>query len=206
MAERRKYNRIRKQLKVRFGERELELEGTTADLSVSGLFVHAHPLPPVGTRLHLQLFGEQGRFVYLEGRVRRHRTEVQERAGFGVRTLDAAELLHELVPRPAAPRAATRFRLEVETQEQLERLFYEQVRRGGVFVETEAELERHALAEIELALLCHSPTKVMTFKAEVIHSIAAGSRPNEPAGIGFEFYDPEAVLTALQPLVRADLP
>ncbi len=106
--EKRRPKRYPKRLTVRFGEGEkLDRMGFTTDISISGLFVVAPVMaPPIDSRIHLQIMLDGGKFVYLEGIVRRHRTPPRELAamehkGFGVRFVTPDELLGELVPKAA---------------------------------------------------------------------------------------------------------
>lgn len=203
MPERRKHVRIRKRLRVRFGERDLDSAGVTTDVSTGGLFIESDYLPPVNARLHLELMKDERSRVYLEGRVRRHRSgpgalRPGERAGFGVRALELFEIIAELLPRTAQPHQPLRFVLEVSSKEELTRLLDEQVRRGGIFVPTERSAERLDGADIDIRLTFLGAPVSLPFKARVIHTITPGSRTDQEEGIGFELEEPEAALRALE--------
>lgn len=108
MNDKRRPKRYPRRLTVRFGEGDkLDRTGFTTDISVTGLFLVAPVVPPpIDARVHMQIMLEGGRFLFVEGIVRRHKTpprelQAMEHKGFGVRFLTVEELLGEMVPKAA---------------------------------------------------------------------------------------------------------
>lgn len=162
MTEKRRPKRYPRRLTVRFGEGDkLDRTGFTTDISITGLFVVAPvTAPSIDTRLHLQIMLEGGKFLFVEGTVRRHKTpprelQAMEHKGFGVRFLTADEILTEMVPKAApaerevisessvvgvkqlppetdAPRS--RFEVPFATQSDLKAAWERELKLGGVFV------------------------------------------------------------------------
>jgi hypothetical protein len=76
---------------------ELEIEVTTRDLSVSGVFVCSQVLDPVGTACHLTFLVDGGPPLHIDGIVRRvvdHDHKTGEPIGLGVEFVDVGD--HEL--------------------------------------------------------------------------------------------------------------
>jgi hypothetical protein len=101
IPERRQHTRVKRRLVVKFGETDLLADAHTVDLSPGGLFLVTSKAPPIQTRIHIQLFLEASKHVYLEGEVRRQRSVPAElrqdsQGGFGVRFLQPGEALREV--------------------------------------------------------------------------------------------------------------
>src|SRR5260370_38261479 len=75
---------------VRYGEKDLTLSGFTSDISSAGAFSVAPQRPALDAHVHLHLFTDKEKSVYLESTVRRHKIvpaqlRTLEKGGFGVR-------------------------------------------------------------------------------------------------------------------------
>lgn len=133
---RRRHSRIRKRLKVEFGETDLSHKGFLSDISIGGLFLSAGRLFQVGTRLHLHVIEAADHF-YAEGVVVRLKRVDQllrriEAQGMGIRLLSPAEVVRSVIPKAA---------LTVDTQqvvlskpEQAQKLLQEQLSAGILVV------------------------------------------------------------------------
>jgi hypothetical protein len=133
---RRRHSRIRKRLKVEFGDTELDHKGFLSDISIGGLFLSAGRLFKVGTRLHLHVIEAADHF-YAEGIVVRLKRVDQllrriEAQGMGIRLLSPAEVVRSVIPKTA---------LTVDTQqvvlsrpEQAQKLLQEQLSAGVLVV------------------------------------------------------------------------
>jgi hypothetical protein len=69
--DRRRHDRKPVELRLVYSSSELEIEATTRDLSVSGVFVCSAVLDPVGTACELTLLVDGGPPLHLRGVVRR---------------------------------------------------------------------------------------------------------------------------------------
>jgi Tfp pilus assembly protein PilZ len=194
--ERRRLKRFHRRLTVRYGERDLSRSGMTHDISASGVFVVAQGLPPLDTRLHLQISTSPERFAYFEGVVRRHKVlpvalRQIDHGGFGVQFLQPGELVGELVPL-----ASTGGGLEVvfESVEHLRRAVETEIRFGGVFIPTTAPYARDMPVTVELCLAF--ARRRFTFPAKVVQVISANAR-----GIAVAFDQKQEVERTLEPFL-----
>jgi len=133
---RRKHSRIKKRLKVEFGDIDLSHKGILSDISIGGLFVVAGRLFKVGTRLHLHVIEPDWDF-YAEGVVARLKRVDQllrriEAQGMGVRLLSPAELIRALIPKVS--RTVETKQLVCASLEQLQQLLREQLTAGVLLV------------------------------------------------------------------------
>lgn len=134
--DRRRHTRIKKRLKVEFGERDLAHSGFAADISVGGLFLVTNLTLAPGSQLHLHVVAPENDF-YAEGAVARvKRVEPQlrrvEHQGMGLRLLSPGELVRAMVPRLA--RTVETIELVCERPDQIERLLREQLSAGVIVV------------------------------------------------------------------------
>jgi len=152
-SDRRRANRNPWTLPVRIFWDEIEILGSTRDVSTSGAFIEAEDTPEHGTALHLEFLGD--RSFYTEARV--VRIEAPEPGlpegskGFAVRFLTHDELIHaaqvaaaqrptpliqtpqpEPQPEPAPPSRI--LELHVATPEELGTLFLKQIDKDALFV------------------------------------------------------------------------
>ncbi|MEN9798835.1 MAG: hypothetical protein RL653_2531 [Pseudomonadota bacterium] len=154
MRERRKAKRFGRRLTVRWGESAFEHAGFTQDVSSSGMFVVSRTLPDVGERVHLQVQVTATQVVHFEGRVQRHKQAPRALqsvapSGFGVSFVPLEELVEDILPRlRAAP-----LELSCATVEDARRLVDDQLRRGGLFVATQATPARDESLTVVIKLL-----------------------------------------------------
>lgn len=133
---RRKHSRIKKRLKVEFGETDLGHKGILSDISIGGVFVVAGRLFKGGSRLHLHVIETDWDF-YAEGVVVRLKRVDQllrriEAQGMGLRLLSPAEVIRAMIPRVA--RTVETQQLECSSDEQLQQLLREQLAAGVLLV------------------------------------------------------------------------
>lgn len=199
MAEKRKHKRYTRRLKVLFGEKDLSRSAFTQDVSGGGCFIITTQIPGLDTRVHVQLFIDNERFLFLEGTVARHKLvppELRqiEKGGFGLRFALPHELVREMVPAVGAAEASSnRFLLSFENQEELRRSFEHELRMGGIFVRTDRKFERDAEVMLELDL--GFAGKSYEFAARVVHVSAGGG--GAPPGLACVFKDPLLVTNTL---------
>jgi len=135
-SERRSSPRLRRRLKVEYGEGELLASAFGLDISAGGIFLTASKLPPLGSRIHLRVSSTALTF-YGEGQVVRHKFVLptlrsMDPQGIGVRFLT----LHELVERYVGPPSKPLPPLSVAcaTPAAMNELILEQLARGVVIV------------------------------------------------------------------------
>jgi Tfp pilus assembly protein PilZ len=193
MADKRRQRRYRRRLMVKFGEAELNQSGFTTDISASGVFIQAPRLVNLDSRVHIQIFFQNG-FRFFEGEVRRHKQvplklRNVERGGFGVRFLLPAEIVGgEIISRD------NYLELAYSTKEDLQKAFLAEIRVGGVFIPTSKLLPQHTDVSVEIALSFVNQT--FDFPAKVVHVQTAGVQ-----GVGVVFADRHQVQAALQPFL-----
>jgi hypothetical protein len=200
MAEKRKNKRFARRLVVRFGEADLSRMGFASDISTSGVFVMCDVLPPIGARLHLQIELNPAKSVYAEAVVRRHKLVPPkfrsiDKSGFGVRLLDPAELVGEVVPQLRADALAAadqRFSVSFANLDALRTAFERELRHGGVFLRTDRVLERDSAATVQIEIAYAG--KRLEFPARVVQVAEGAVR-----GLGFVFEDRAALSLALAP-------
>jgi PilZ domain len=133
---RRRHSRIKKRLKVEFGEQAFDHKGILNDISIGGIFISAGRLFKQGTRLHLHVVDPSFDF-YAEGVVVRLKRVDQllrriEAQGMGIRLMSPAEVIRSLIPRVA--RAVDTRQVVCSDPEQLQKLINEQLVAGVLVV------------------------------------------------------------------------
>lgn len=186
---RRKNARIRRRLKVQYGERDLLSVGFTKDISVYGVFIVGQAIPPLDRRIHLQVFLDQQNTAFFEGSVRRHQQVPPnlrhvEKGGFGVRFLLPEEILAGLT------KPGDGFELVYDTPQDFQRAFSAELRHGGVFVRTERKLPRDS--KVILSVSLPYAGKTLDFEATVIHC----QEGDAVRGLGLMFIEPAQALNA----------
>ena len=175
---------------IRYGEQDFARTGFVADISTGGVFVITQTLPPIGSRLHLQIELSSTRNVYAEGVVQRHKLvpvtlRTVEKMGFGVRFLSPGELLAEIVPQLKSPALAAvddRFSVSFASQKDLHDAFERELKHGGIFLRTERVLPRDTDVTITLEL-AFANTRV-ELAAKVLQIVEGNVK-----GLGFVFDD-----------------
>jgi len=180
--ERRRSERRRCRVQVKFWNDELEGLGFTGDISNRGLFIETTQALAVGTRLHLEIKLETGTF-YAEGvvarllKVPRSVQSVMKR-GLGVRILDLTEVIRK-VSTPEIPGSG----LEIDLRDlsKLATVYVRDIKRGGLFVPTEKPPERDTTVTVRLHL--PEPHGHVDVRGVVIHVM------ENPPGIGIKLLD-----------------
>lgn len=194
--ERRRNKRYNKRLKIAFGEKDFSQSGFTGNVSSSGLFVIASTNVKVGQRLHVQLEVE-GKHLYQEGVVARLNVVPPElrtvvKGGFGFRFLSQRELLAELIPSATNPQAKV---LSFDTAWKLSELYEKELKRGGVFLWSDAPVAVNTIipVEFELGYANHS----FILQAKVVTVVP---NPDGKHGLACIFMDgPQAAAAQFDP-------
>ncbi len=197
MTEKRKHRRLSRRLSVRYGEQELTHAAFTTDVSSGGCFITSARLPPLHTRLHVQLVVGAGRSLYFEAEVRRHKQvppglSVAARGGFSVRFLPPAEAMTEVLG--TSPSALI---LRFTSAQALALAWTRELRVGGAFVPTADRLARDAVVEVKLDLTWLE--KSFAFEGRVVH-VSPGDAVSPP-GVGVAFHAPERLGQVLRPFL-----
>jgi len=197
MTEKRKHRRVNRRLSVRYGEQEPSHAAFTTDVSSGGCFITAARLPPLHTRLHVQLLLGTGRSLYFEGEVRRHKQvpaglTAAAKGGFSVRFLPPAEAMTEVLG--TAPSALV---LRFASAQALAQAWTRELRVGGAFVPTADRLARDAVVEVQLNLAWLERT--FSFEGRVVH-VSPGDARSLP-GVGVAFHEPERLGQVLRPFL-----
>jgi hypothetical protein len=192
--EKRRSKRFPRRVTVRFGEQELERSGITYDISSTGAFIVSSFLPPIDSRVHLQVAVGVSRALFLEGIVRRHRIVPPslrqiERGGFGVRFLTPAELISEVVPQLGG---GNRFEVVFPDRERFSQAWEQQLRHGGLFLVTDKKMARESAVSIELRLPFLG--KSWVFPGHVVQQMESAT-----PGLAIAFDDRREVEKALRP-------
>ena len=227
MPERRLHRRWPRRIRVSFWRRdhpELAAPGYTADLSSSGAFVSTEN--PVGKngRIQLQLASGQGDYL-LEGVVARslqvpRDLQKVKPGGMGVRFLRVDELVGELLntagdlsqgsggfPIRTGPVAAhatepaaseTPFEVDLSETERFLRLWDQDIRLGGLFVETESP----APSGETVSLALRTPEGSLESRAKVVQVFEPRAGGGLATGMGVVLVDAEDLLAQLEALAR----
>lgn len=200
MGEKRRAKRHARRLKVRFGEAGtagFTSSGLTNDVSATGLFVVTSTSPKPGTRVHLEVMMQGERPLYLEGVVSRQVIVPPElrqvvRSGFGVRFLQGAELMAELVPAAQLAKQDDPFALSYGDAAAWRDAWDKELKRGGCFVWSPRPLASNSLVRLSIRL--EHLDRSLEFEARVVHAMPGADGRH---GIALMFVDPVAALTAL---------
>lgn len=198
--EKRRARRHLRRVRVRYGEKGKGFTNTglTNDVSASGLFVLANASPKPGARLHLELTLPDESQVYFEVVVARQVLVPPElrqvvKSGFGVRFLQASELVAELVPpMREAQKREDPFVLTFTEAATWKTAWEKEYCRGGVFLWCEQAVPVDAIVTLTFELRFLKRT--LGFDAKVVHA-AAGSDGRH--GVALMFCDMTAAVTAL---------
>ena len=153
--ERRTAARKRKRMKVRYGDSGLDCMGFSTDISIGGIYLTCTRLAAPGTRLHLHLTAREFDF-YAEGVVARvfkvplNLRRVKQQ-GMGIRFLNPAEIVGELVPSEERHREA--LGIELESRAAVDKLLTQQLEHGAVLVPVSPDaVQTQAIVEFSLQL------------------------------------------------------
>ena len=108
MGDKRQDKRIRRRLKVQYGETDFTSVGFTTDVSAGGLFIVGNVLPGLFRNVHVKVFLDQERVAFFEGTVRRHEQVPPNlrqiaKGGFGLSCPCHFSVLRTPSPAQAAP-------------------------------------------------------------------------------------------------------
>jgi len=188
-SERRRADRRRVRVAVRAWNREMDVRGYTSDVSTTGLYMEMHSPPKVGAQLHLLLTFQDAEFVTEASvaRVVRVAPEVARvvRSGVGFRFLSLSEIVQKLFSSEKEQHGfAESHDLQVDLTNiaVLETVLQNEVRQGGLFVETSTPYKRDQ--EVTLRILLPSPHPFLEVKGKVIHIM---EKPMQ--GVGVQLLD-----------------
>ena len=192
-SERRRAERRRVRVAVRAWNRDMDVRGYTSDISTSGLYMEMHSPPKVGAQLHLQLTFQDTEFV-TEARVARVVRVAPEvarvvRGGVGLQFLALSESLHKLFANEKTQHGyddSRDLKVDLTNIAVLETVLQNEVRQGGLFVETSEPYQRDQ--EVVLRILLPSPHPILEVKGKVIHIME-----NPRKGVGIQLLDPKTL-------------
>ena len=199
MAEKRQHRRIKRRLMVKYGEREFTQSGFTGDVSTTGLFIISASMPPLDTRLHIQLFVEPERCVFFEGEVRRHKLvpaelRTLERGGFGVRLLTPREVLTSALDQELR---IPHFEVNYATRATFQQAYERELRMGAVFVSTTRQLPRDA--QVIVSLVLEFSARVVELEAQVVQVFPPQEGSGAVVGLALLFKDRARAEALLRP-------
>lgn len=200
--------RFARRVQVRFWptlEPDRSYAGYSRNISATGMFIATiYPMKP-GTRLMLELQGEDAPFT-VEARVM-HSAKVSpllqsvRPSGMGVRFRGRSAGLERLLPLDEPMHVDEEDRrvypLYFTTLDELVEVFERDIKNGGLFVPT----VRPAAMDQEVTVELNFPREsnaAMPLVARVVHRIASG--PN--TGMGIAFADPQDVVSRLATIVE----
>ncbi len=191
--ERRRTGRHRVRVPVRLWNDDEELSGFSADLSSTGAFFETQKRLEVGTAYHLEFTLETGSFFAecVVARVLRASRQVQPvvKSGAGLRFLGIAEVVREL----QGENKRDGLEVDLQDRDQLELIYERDIRRGGLFLPTDQELELGQTIRVELRL--PRPHGSLEVRAVVINL------SQEPPGAALQILDLDQVRGKLGPIL-----
>lgn len=195
--EKRRHRRYSRRFRVRFGEKALDRTGFTSDVSATGMFIVAQPVPKLNTRLHVEVAIDTERVLYFEGMVARMTLVAPElrsvmKGGFGLRFLSGAELMAEMVPHLRDPK---RLVLSYPTAEALHGAYEKELKRGGAFVWSDREHAVNSIVNLEVD--AEFSNRQLAFECRVVHVVTEAGR----WGIALMFLEPAAALAGISGLL-----
>jgi Tfp pilus assembly protein PilZ len=200
LGEKRRNKRYGRRLRILYGEKDVATSAFTRDVSKGGAFVVALKMPPVGTRLHVQLHADLD-WASFEAEVRWHKVvppamRQVEQGGFGVRFFRPEELVDRLVPQLRTER---RFELFYPTVQDFQKSYQQELKHGGAFVRTELALQRDA--EVTLDVRLEFAQRSLELVGKVLQTVAANPQTGSAAGVAVTFKEKEQALKLLAPFL-----
>lgn len=190
-ADRRRAQRRRARLKLRFWNDQLDLVGYTSDVSSTGLFIETRKRVDAETRVHLEVYFK-GRSFFAEGvvvRVLRLQmgAETVIKSGLGVRLLSLSEAVRTaLAEQQSGDRILI---LDVQTLADVQALVNRDIKRGGLFVPTPNPPGRDARVIVQISLPV--PYESIETHGIVVHVGA------QPTGAGVQLTEPDQLRAKL---------
>jgi Tfp pilus assembly protein PilZ len=199
MGEQRRHRRFKRKLRVEYSQPDGVKTAYTSDLSSGGIFINASSLPPLDSRLRLQLFFDETRSVVIESTVRRHKLLTPEglphaKSGFGARFLTPEELMAEVLG------DRNRLQLRYPTPDALKVAYETELKFGAVFIPTDRQLVADSEVTVDLSLGFIS--RSFDFSATVLQ-VLSGSSAGASRGLEVRFKDRSEVDATLRPFITA---
>ncbi len=192
--ERRRSERRRCRVRVKFWNDELEATGFTSDISNRGMFIETTKKLEAGTRLHLELQLETGSY-YAEAVVARalktpRTAQPVVQAGLGLRIMDLTEAIRAVAEAEVPDKG-----LEVDLSDlaQLATVYVRDIKRGGLFIPAEKPPERDTTVTVRL-LLPH-PHEPIEVRGVVIHVM------DNPSGVGINLLEVDQIRGRLASII-----
>ncbi len=191
--ERRRSERRRCRVNVKFWNDEFEAAGFTADISNRGMFIETSKKLDLGTRVHLELKLETGPF-YAEAVVARalktpRTAQPVIKAGLGLRMMDLTEAIRQI----AEEEPEQGFEVDLSDLAQLATVYVRDIKRGGLFVPAEKPPERDTTLTVRL-LLPH-PHEPIEVRGVVIHVM------DNPPGVGINLLEVDQIRGRLASII-----
>lgn len=178
--QRRQHERVKRRLRVHFGEDDLEQTGMATDISIGGIFLKARRIFDIGTYLHMHVVDDELDF-YTESRVVRirrvdPRLRRIEKEGMGIRFVSAAEIIKNRVPRTS--RTIETNVLVCESVADVEKVLREQLSAGVVMVPTSEALDLQTMVEFQIRCEVGPNTTTLDGVGRVIQILNTQDSPN----------------------------
>ena len=172
--------------------------GATRDLSRTGCFIESEEVPRQGEQLHLE-FTLPDRSFHQECVAVRVVADAPGAAprGFAARFLPVSELLACARAQPASGVADAALALELEDPAELAQLYLEQVKKGNLFVPTEAALPDNMVVWVELRRSGAAPHRA---RGRVVRS------SESPRGVCVQLLNPRSTASWFEQCMRAGRP
>lgn len=183
------------------------------------MFVAANYLTPIGARVRLEVTSDrtgsrEPGFVLEAVTVRTKIVPAElrsvQQAGFGVRFLQVAELIRELIPGfddTATEEVPTQglYRVRFQSVNQFFELVQKELKFGGMFIAATSPAAIDEKVTVEIYLPESGTSPVLRFDARVVNRVDSqqgNGEQNLMSGIGVEFIDRNSVFAELKPLVQ----
>jgi len=178
--QRRKHERIKRRLKVEYGDVDFRHSGMAVDLSVGGIFLQARRIYDIGDYLHLHLTDRELDF-YTEGRVARirrvdPRLRRIEKEGMGIRFVSAAEIIKKRVPK--AQRKVETNEVFCESVQDLEKILNEQLAAGVLMVPVQENPNLQAVVEFTVRCEFGEVESEVRGMGRIIQILQTGDTPS----------------------------
>ncbi len=196
-SERRQAERRRVRVAVRVWNKDIDVRGYTSDISTTGLYMEMHSPPKAGTQVHLQLNFQNAEFV-TEAEVARVVKVTPDiarvvRSGVGLHFLSVSEVVQKLFVNEKDQHGYAEspdLKVDLTNIGVLESVLTNEVRQGGIYVETSGTYQRDQ--EVTVRILLPDPHPVLEVKGKIIHVM---EKPTP--GVGIQLLDGKTVALIL---------
>lgn len=178
--QRRRHERIKRRLKVEYGDVDFRHSGMALDLSVGGLFLQARRIYDLNTYIHLHVIDREFDF-YTEAcvaRIRRVDPRLRriESEGMGIRFVSAAEIIKQRVPK--AQRRVETNTVLCDSVETLETLLREQLAAGVLMVPVDENPDLQSVVEFTIRCEIGDTSSEVVGMGRIIQLLKTGDSPS----------------------------